>query len=258
MAFNQSIFGGLYGHLWKSPITGAAATFGAGSAAYAGTSTFLTTDGTFSHKSDEASSSAVKWMLGGTAAVAGLGYAATTASAFRAGWDGYQGSRPIMYGASQFAKDGSVFASKRVGSYAKDVMKEIRTPGGWKTALQRPGVSGGIGAVIGGLIGSQVSDDPGKGAAIGSVMGAGAGIAIGRVAKASAVWNKLGGVSRTGSILAASAVIGGALKLMSGPEPEVVDRPAPEDNGYGSSGVRDRMGRIGASGDLVFGLHNSR
>jgi hypothetical protein len=122
----------------------------------------------------------------------------------------------------------------------------------------RPGVSGGLGAIVGGIIGSQVSDDSTKGAAFGATMGAGAGIALGRAVKASQVWSKLGPITRTGGILALSAAVGVAIKTLSPSQPEVLDRAEPEDNSYRSSGIQDRMRRIGASGDLVFGLHNSR
>jgi hypothetical protein len=137
-------------------------------------------------------------------------------------------------------------------------MNELKTPGGWKTALMRPTVSGGLGAVVGGVIGSQVSDDPAKGAVIGSVAGTAAGLAINRGVKASKVWSKFGSTSRVGIILSASAIIGGALKLVNGSQPDVVDRPQPEDNGYRGSGIQGRMDRMGASGDLVFGLHRAR
>ena len=137
-------------------------------------------------------------------------------------------------------------------------MNELKTPGGWKSTLLRPTISGGLGAVVGGVIGSQISDDPAKGAVVGTVAGAAAGLAINRGVKASKVWSKFGPVGKVGLILSASALIGGALKVVNGSEPDVVDRPQPEDNGYGRSGIQGRMDRMGASGDLVFGLHRAR
>lgn len=251
--------------MWASPISGIAATFGAGAGAFAGLSTFATTDGSFSDKADAAAGSSIAYGVGGATVALGVGVAATTTSAFRAGFDKYEGSlsQSVGYGAAKNAKGipkvGRRFASA-AGDYVQGVSKEFRSPGGWKSALTRPGVSGGLGAVVGGLIGSQVSDDPAKGAVVGAAVGTGAGIAIGRAAKASQTWGKWGTSRRGGTILAASAVIGGALHLMSSHDEENVDRAEPENGGYSdpTSNVRDRLNRIGAHGDLVFGLHNKR
>ena len=274
MAFPESIAGSLTARLWANPLAGASVTFGAGAGLFAGADTFLTTEGSASQKADAGATSALKWGVGSAAVLGGGFLAASTASAFRAGYDRYQPSNKpfwhpgryrsasveadIGYGAANLSKDASRFWSRTVGAYAKDVINEVRAPGGWKTALMRPCVSGGLGAIVGGFIGSQVSDDSTKGAAIGATMGAGAGIALGRAVKASQVWSKLGPITRTGGILALSAAVGVAIKTLSPSQPEVLDRAEPEDNSYRSSGIQDRMRRIGASGDLVFGLHNSR
>ena len=252
MAFNQSFAGSLTARLWSNPVVGTAATFGAGAGLYAGTSDFITTDGTASQKADAGATAARKYAIRGAAAVGGL----AVASAVSAKLDGYGGNftESVAYGAGKFGR-GRV---KSAGSYARSVVNEMRTPGGWKTALTRPGVSGGIGAIVGGVIGSQVSDDPDKGAVVGAVAGSAAGIAVGQGVKASRVWSKFNSVGKAGVILSASAIIGGALKVINGSEPEVVDRPQREDVGYGSSGVQDRMQRMNASGDLVFGLHRQR
>ena len=252
MAFSQSFAGSLTARLWSSPVVGTAATFGAGAGLYAGTSDFITTDGTFGQKADAGVSSARKYAFRGAAAVGGLGVAA----ALSAKLDGYDGTftESVGYGAAKFGR-GRV---RSAGSYAKTVMNELKTPGGWKSTLLRPTISGGLGAVVGGVIGSQISDDPAKGAVVGTVAGAAAGLAINRGVKASKVWSKFGPVGKVGLILSASALIGGSLKVVNGSEPDVVDRPQPEDNGYGRSGIQGRMDRMGASGDLVFGLHRAR
>lgn len=276
MAF-ESIAGSLTSRLWANPVSGVAATFGAGAGLYAGASTFITTDGSAGEKADAAASSAIGYGVTGAGLVLGVGVVGATAAAFRAGRDGY-GKLPkgmfgperrvpinesVGYGAAKGVK-GIPNLGRRtansVGSYFQGVAQELRTPGGWKTALQRPGISGGLGALVGGAIGSQVSDDPTKGAVVGAAVGAGAGVAIGRAAKASQAWGKWGSLRRGGSIVAASIALGGALKILSGSDPEAADRATPEDNGYSNvdSGIRDRMSRIGAQGDLVFGLHNKR
>jgi hypothetical protein len=219
---------------------------------YAGTSDFITTEGTAGQKADAGATAARKYAIRGAAAVGGLGVAAAVSAKL----DGYSGNftESAAYGAGKFAR-GRV---KSAGSYARGVVNEMRSPGGWKTALTRPGVSGSIGAVVGGVIGSKVSDDPATGAVVGSVVGAGAGIAIGQGVKASRAWAKFNSLGKAGVILGASAIIGGALKVVNGSEPDIVDRPQPEDNGYRNSGVQDRMQRMNASGDLVFGLHRQR
>jgi hypothetical protein len=252
MAFSQSFAGSLTARLWSNPVVGTAATFGVGAGLYAGTSDFITTDGTVGKKADAGATSARKYALRGAAAVGGLGVAA----AMSAKLDGYGGNftESVGYGAAKFGRRGA----RSAGSYTRTIMSELKTPGGWKSTLMRPTVSGGIGAVVGGIIGSQISDDPDKGAVLGTVAGAAAGVAINRGVKASKIWSKLGATSRVGLILSASALLGGALKVVNGSQPDVVDRPQPEDNGYRGSGIQGRMDRMGASGDLVFGLHRTR
>lgn len=263
MAFPDSLLGKAIPRLWSNPISGVAGTFGLGAGVFAGASTFASTDGSLGDKADAGASSAVKYGLVGGGLVGAAGIIGANASAFRAGYDRYQGTidESIGYGAAKGVKGASGMASKaagRAGSYAQDIAAELRTPGGWKSAIQRPGISGGLGALVGGVIGRKVTDDSNTGTAVGAAVGAGAGVAIGRVAKASSVWSKWGPVARGGSIIAASVAIGGALKVLAGSEPEEVATAQPEDSGYGGSGIRDRMNRIGAQGDLVFGLHRGR
>lgn len=268
MAFIDSVAGNLTSRLWANPLAGGAAVFAAGAGLYAGAETYATTDGNAGTRADAAATSALTYGTAGVVAAGGLAVAGSTAAAYRAGVDGYKGSinKSIGYGLGQYAKDFSKTAPKRaadisasVRNYGKGLLDEVRSPGGWKTALQRPSISGGIGALVGGYVGHRTTDGSTAGTVAGAAVGTGVGIAAGRAFKASAVWGKWGGGTRLGAIVATSAVIGGAIKVLHGNgDPEQSDRATPEDNGYTDSGVKDRMGRIGADGNLVFGLHRSR
>jgi hypothetical protein len=261
MAFSQSIAGQFTGRLWSSPLAGAAVTFGTGAGAFAGASTFAGTDGTIGERTDAGLTSALQYGAVGAIGFAGVVGAAATAGAFRAGWEGYKGPLPgaIGYGAARNAKD--LFSRGAAGakSYGQGLADEWKSLAGWRKVqiLERPMLSGGLGAVVGGLIGSKVSDDSTKGAVVGASLGAGAGIAIGRVARGSRVWGSWNPAARTGVIMASSIALGGVLRMFAGGD-EPADRAVPEDNGYSDAGVRDRMARVGAQGDLVFGLHNGR
>lgn len=255
MAFN-SVLGSLTSRMWSSPISAGATAFGLGAGTFAGAYSFFGTEGSFSDKADAGLSSGIAYGVGG----AGLVLAGAYASAFRAGFDRYQGPihSAVGYGAARNIKDAAGYPASRAASYLSGLGREFRTPGGYKSVLTRPVVSGGIGALLGAYVGSKVSDDSGHSAAVGAVVGAGAGVAAGRLAKASSVWSKWGKSTRAGSILAASVALGGALKLMSAPEYETEDVEQSNDQAPANSGIRDRMSRIGANGDLVFGLHRSR
>lgn len=261
MAFVNSIAGRAAGRLWSNPVAGAAVTFGLGAGTFAGASTFLTTKGSAGDKADAGASSAIKYAAAGTAGVYGLATATGVSGAFRAGLEGYEGplAESVAYGTARNARSAVEAVQGRSARYARGLVNEFSSPGGWKTALERPAISGGLGAITGAVIGSHISDDPNKGAVTGGAVGLGLGIAAGRVSNASRTWSKWGSVSRGGTVLAASAVIGGALALMSGNDGPA-DVASPDDYGQppAQSGVRDRMSRVNASGDLVFGLHRSR
>lgn len=256
MAINSSILGSATSRLWSSPVSGVAASFGLGAGLFAGVSTFASTDGSTGDKADAGLGSAIGYGVGG----AGLVMAGAYASAFRSGYDKYAGSidQSIAYGAARNIKSVGSYAGSRFTSHFADIGNEFRSPGGWKTALARPTIAGGLGALIGGYVGRKVSDDSNAGTAAGAALGGGAGVAIGRVVRGSSIWSKWGGATRAGSIVAASVALGGALGLMSDPDYETTDVAESDNPTPVRSGIKDRMGRMGANGDLVFGLHRSR
>jgi hypothetical protein len=260
--FADSLLGKAVSPLWGSPIAAAATAAGLGAAAFAGATTFAGSDGDLGERADASAGSATTYGLltGGLVAGTGAALAAT----------GYaKGFRGGLTGAAGFGAGSAVGTIPNLGrnvagnasNYAAGLMKEIKSPGGWKTALMRPTVSGGLGALVGGVIGSQVSDDPTTGAIEGAALGTGFGIAAGRAAKAATVWSKWGGAKKSGAIIAGSVALGMLLRTNSPTDYGSVDQAQPEDNGYSSyqnSGVSSRMTTIAAKGDLVFGLHNSR
>lgn len=244
MAFVDSIAGNFTSRLWANPLVGAASVFAGGAAAFAAVDTYATTEGSASTRSDEAATSALTYGTVGMVAAGGVAVAATHFGPARL---------------AESAAKGGIAVSSGVQNYGKGLVTELKSPGGWKTALRRPSISGGIGALVGAYVGNRESDGSTAGTVTGAVVGTGVGVAANRAFKASQVWGKWNGATRLGSILAASAVIGGAIKLAHGNgDPERLDRAEPEDTGYSDTGVRDRMSRIGAAGDLVFGLHRQR
>jgi hypothetical protein len=268
MAFIDSVAGNFTSRLWANPLTGGAAVFAAGAGLFAGAETYATTEGSAGTRADAGATSALQYGTAGLLTAGGAAAVGSVMARQRARADGYRGAynEEVGYGAAQFSKDFSKAAPKyaadtssAIRDYGKGLFDEIRSPGGWKTALQRPSISGGLGALVGGYVGHRTTDGSTAGTVVAAAVGTGVGIAAGRAFKASEVWGKWGGGTRLGAIVAASAVIGGAIKVLHGNgDPERVDRAAPEDNGFSDSGVRDRMGRIGAGGDLVFGLHKAR
>jgi hypothetical protein len=112
----------------------------------------------------------------------------------------------------------------------------------------------GAGAGIGAMIGIRLNqDNPDRGAVVGSVVGGGAGLAVSAGIRASRVWNKFGMVGKAGAIGALTAVAFGATSMLSRSKYATVDQAQPEDYN-----MQDRMNAIGATGDVVFGLHNGR
>ena len=123
----------------------------------------------------------------------------------------------------------------------------------------------GIGAGVGALIGNATSDSPGKGALI----GAGAGAALRFGLHAAEGYQKLAKIplTRTFAVTGLSALAAAAWMARS--NPEHVDTGYYDDAGEAqvspgrdmvSPGrdMRDRLNTIGATGDMVFGMHRGR
>jgi hypothetical protein len=255
--------------LWANPLVGMGATFALGTGVFAGASTYGSTEGSASTRIDAAATSAAAYTT--AAAVVGLGgaVALSTAGAYRSGIEGFKGTinESIGYGATRMAHDFGRGvpdtvrgASKRTADYTKGIVSEVRS-GGIRNVLERPSISGGIGAIVGGAIGHHLdSDNPGAGTAVGAVVGTGVGVLAGRFSKAEKVWSKWGRGTKIGAIVASSVVLGAALRGSSPEQYASTDRATPESNGFErtDSGVGRRMEKVGANGGLVFGLHNSR
>jgi hypothetical protein len=112
----------------------------------------------------------------------------------------------------------------------------------------------GAGAGIGALIGSKLDrDDPRRGAIRGGIVGGGAGLVVSTGIRASRVWNKFGFLGKAGAIGSLTALAFGATTVMSRPKYASMAQADPADYN-----MQDRMNAIGASGDVVLGLHNGR
>jgi hypothetical protein len=126
--------------------------------------------------------------------------------------------------------------------------------GGVGRIAERKGLMIGLGGAVGVAIGANLDqNDPGHGAKVGAIIGAGGGLVLATGLRASRVWSGFGRVGRVGLIGALSAAAFGTAALMSRSRYAQIDEAIPEDNG-----LRGRMNTIGAEGDLVFGLHRSR
>lgn len=155
-------------------------------------------------------------------------------------------------------------ATKRTGSYLA---------GSYSKAFQEQTVKGiaghmpvtmGVGAGLGALAGSQISDDPGKGAAIGAGVGAAAGAAVPAVMRGTSAWKSLGkhvpGGQTAALLLASVAVAGGARLATHQPEYSQEDTAVSDNQGgyVPQNGPRERALSMGATGDMVLGLHRRR
>ena len=246
-------------------MLGLGLSLGAGTGVYAGAHTYLQT------KDQEAArSSALRYGVGGAVAVAG---GLTVANRMLAN---PQGTAHGAVGAVRgipgaFSRYGSKLSSdfnKGKLSYVTKAFDETLATGkmpegfdmGWRAAgsrriiENRKGLAIGVGAAVGAALGHSLDKkDPGKGAEVGAVLGGGAALAVSTGLQAGRVWNKIGTAGRLGVLGLGSALAFGITAAASRPKYAQLDQAQRED-----SGVRDRMDTIGASGDLVFGLHNSR
>jgi hypothetical protein len=123
-------------------------------------------------------------------------------------------------------------------------------------ALPAAALAGGLGASIGADVDQ---DNPGRGAVVGGAVGAGAIAAL----KSRAIWKAIGPVGRLGAItLGTLGIVGAGAYFGDKSQSAVQDEAEPtlpgEYRATASSGVKDRLAMINASGGITLGLHNSR
>lgn len=279
--------------IFRNPILGTSAAFGIGAGLYAGAHTFVAPDPDRGPRADQAKESALNWTAGGSLAMfTGIMAARNRTIRNAVGRvpvnvfksyaqdirNDYVGSRDQAIHEAKSAMesrfnwqhkplDDGTFSIKRYASFPEGFgpkafedqsFSRIGTKAGISKLASRKGLTVGLatgaGAAVGALLGHHLDkNDPNHGAKVGAVIGGGAGLAGSMFLHASKQWSHLGGVGKTGIVAAASMAIAGIAAITKSPDYETVDVAPPRD-----SGVRDRMNRIGATGDLVFGLHRGR
>lgn len=153
---------------------------------------------------------------------------------------------------------------RRVSSYLREAYwSSLQEKSFSKAFFGRAPIAAGAGGVLGAVIGSQVAEDSGKGAFIGGAAGMGIGLAVRSGMRGSRAWkllSKVPGGKSAALVLGAAAVGFGARALTSQPDYESsASAVSDEMGGYTyQSGTRDRLDRLSATGDMVFGLHNLR
>jgi hypothetical protein len=123
----------------------------------------------------------------------------------------------------------------------------------------------GTGALLGGAIGARYGHP-----ALGMAIGAGAGMAVKAGLGASRFWKRMEQIpgGRTMATVGLSLALYHVTNMARGPQPDSTVYGVREDStgGYDYSadapapraGVKDRMRRIGATGDITLGLHSQR
>ena len=119
----------------------------------------------------------------------------------------------------------------------------------------------GIGAALGGLIGRATDrDGEHSGMEKGAVIGAAAGALVKPVLKTKSAWSALSKIpfGRTLAVTGVSALAAGAWMARS--QPAQRDMAVPDAAGQMQivSGVRDRLDMMGATGNVVLGMHSGR
>jgi hypothetical protein len=246
-------------------MLGLGLAFGTGAGAYAGVHTYLNTEGDASEKADAARRSAAGYLVYGGLGMAG----ALTAASWLPSRAGGRLVGGLAYGvgsaANRYGRGIRLDFERGRRSALKEARadKEILS----ENALRFRGAMGGIrrvaeskllvagaGAAVGAALGAHLDkEDPEQGAKRGALLGGGAGLAISTGLRTSRLWKGLGPVGKAGAIGVLTTAAFGAATVMSRPKYAVMDQAMPEDNG-----LRSRMEMIGANGDLVFGLHNTR
>lgn len=281
MAVADSIAGRIGAGLWRTnPLLSIGIAGGLGAGAYAGAHTFAASDGSIGERSEAAGKSASRYALGGVLGLGALSVVANPALGITGGIGKAAGrftgsipnrARKYRWDVTGSYNKGAVRARNEVlegefgvgrqaaeGPLSKAATSAMHWEGMQGGAMEvmekQKGLMIGAGAGIGALIGSKLDkDDPRRGAMKGAVVGGGAGLAISHGIRASRVWNKFGAVGKGGAIGALSLLAFGATTAVARPKYASVDVAQREDYG-----MHDRMNAIGATGDVVLGLHNAR
>lgn len=141
-------------------------------------------------------------------------------------------------------------------------MPNITAAGAKKFATSALGM-GGAGALIGGAVGSQFNEEnPNTGAAIGAAGGAVTGVVASTAMKGMNLWKNIGSVGRGGAIIGGALAIVAGSKALSPAQYQSESVSESDDAGSysntASSGVKSRLNKMNASGDMVFGLNSRR
>ncbi len=257
MPIADSIAGRLGTAIWDTnPMVGLGLSFGVGSGVYAGAHTFATTDGDFFDKSNAARRSGGNYLLYG-----GLGMAATLTYGPGMVPGGVRGAGRAAKGFGlgikrdyERGRRAAVREAIETDEVIADSYKFRGMMGGMRRVAESKLLMAGAGAAVGSAIGASLDKkDPERGARRGALLGGGGGVALATGLHASRLWGGLNPIAKTGAIgLLSAAAFGGAALMSNRGRYAAVDQAVPED------GMRGRMNTIGAEGDLVFGLHNSR
>ena len=148
--------------------------------------------------------------------------------------------------------------AKVTGVGAGRFMNQILKAKGLTGMLTHPLTVLGAGAVVGGLAGSKLSDNPVKGAAEGAAIG---GVAAVAARGATRLWKGASGPGKAALLVAAAIGSGTATRAFTHEDAYAAEDHAVSD-GTGDydaePGVRQRMNSLNASGDVVLGLHARR
>jgi hypothetical protein len=154
------------------------------------------------------------------------------------------------------AADFSAKANKAYDSELSNIMghRFAGFRGGISRVAERPFLMAGVGAAVGAAVGHSLNkEDPSRGAKTGAVIGGGSGLVLAGAIKTSRIWSGLNPLSKIGVIGAVSTAVFAGTVMATNPKYAYIDRAEREDNG-----LRSRMDSIGATGDIVLGLHNQR
>jgi hypothetical protein len=251
-------------------MLGLGLAFGVGAGTYAGIDTYNTTQGTTGDKLNAAGSSGSNYLTYGALGAAG----ALTVAAYHPKMI----YRPAKYAASKIPGSLASYGRGIAGTYetgraatrAKIIKEVLNKPkwngneskllglrsglGGISRVAERPFLMAGVGAAVGAAVGHSLNkEDPSRGAKTGAVIGGGSGLVLAGAIKTSRIWSGLNPLSKIGVIGAVSTAVFAGTVMATNPKYAYIDRAEREDNG-----LRSRMDSIGATGDIVLGLHNQR
>jgi hypothetical protein len=189
------------------------------------------------------------------AGIAYTGMAATAAAAVGTGIYAI-GPKRVANGAWNLGKK---YVNSQSAAYAKEAAKVGRFKA--LPVLASAPTMMTAGAAIGAMVAGK--DHRTKGAVIGAGAGAAATVAV----QGARMWGKMGRFGHGAALLSLSAAAFGVGESMSHqPEAAMIpndvtgegDYAAPEQAAAYNSGVKRRMKNMNATGDMIFGMHNSR